>query len=78
MANIVGKFVPFLFVGIAIVAIAFGMILLFYLFAIGAIVGLILFVFSWFKEKFFPPKEPPYKPVQKRGRTIDSDDWKKL
>lgn len=77
MASFISKLLPFIFLGIAIVAIAFGMLLLFYLFAIGALVGLILFIATWIRDKFFPPKKLP-KPTRKSGRTIDSDDWKHL
>lgn len=77
MAKFLSRLIPFIFLGIAIVAIAFGMLLLFYLFAIGATVGLILFAISWIKDRFFPPQKlPTHK--QKTGRTIDTDDWKHL
>lgn len=77
MAKFLGKLLPFIFLGIAVVAIAFGMLLLFYLFAIGAFVGLILFTIAWIKNKFFPTQQKKM-PARKTGRTIDSDDWKQL
>lgn len=68
---------PFLLIGIAIIAFAFGIMLLAYLFFFGAILGLLLFLVSWIREKFFPLKSPT--PTKKTsGRIIDSDDWKKM
>lgn len=78
MGKFLSRLLPFIFLGIAIVAIAFGMLLLFYLFAIGAVVGLILFLITWIKDKFFPPPKLPKPTEKKSGRTIDSDDWKHL
>jgi len=77
MNSIFAKIIPFLLIGIAIVAFSFGIVLLAYLFFLGAIVGLVLFIITYIKEKFFPKKQPPIQ-TKKPGRTIDSDDWKKL
>lgn len=78
MAQFLSRLIPFLLAGMALVAIAFGMLLLFYLFAIGAIVGLCLFLIVWVKNKLFPPSTLPKPTTTKKGRTIDSDDWKHL
>lgn len=77
MKRFLSQLIPFIFIGIAIVAFAFGIILLAYLFLIGALVGLILFSISWIKEKFFPRKVST-QPKKHSGRVIDSDDWKKM
>lgn len=76
MHKLFAKLIPFLLIGCAIVAFAFGIVLLSYLFFLGALVGLILFIMTLIKEKFFPGKRSM--PQKKTGRTIDSDDWKKL
>ena len=76
MQRFLSKLVPFIFIGIAIVAFAFGIMLLAYLFIFGAFIGLILFTISWIREKFFPNKKPLS--MKKKGRIINSDDWKKL
>jgi len=76
MQRFVNKLLPFFFAGIAIVAFAFGIFLLAYLFLLGALVGLTLFAISWLRHKFFPPKTAVVK--KKSGRIIDSDDWKEL
>lgn len=77
MQRFFNQFIPFILIGIAIVAFAFGIILLAYLFLFGAIVGFILFMISWVRNKFFQPKTV-VKTKKMTGRVIDSDDWKKL
>lgn len=77
MRQFIKQLVPFLLIGVAIVAFAFGIMLLAYLFLLGAIVGLTLFMIAWIKDKFsrkkkLPQKRPP------SGRVIDSDEWKKM
>lgn len=75
--SILSRLYPFILAGIVIVAFSFGVLLLAYLFLIGATIGLILFIFSWIRDRFFTSrhrhKQPP-----KRGRIIDSDDWRRL
>lgn len=70
MKTLFARLIPFVMLGIAIVAFLFGLMLLTYLFVFGAIVGLALFGITWLKEKFFSPK----KQLVKRGRTIDHKD----
>lgn len=77
MRQFIKQLVPFLLIGIAIVAFAFGIMLLAYLFLFGAIIGFILFMITWVKDKFFPTKNLP-KERRPSGRVIDSDDWKKM
>lgn len=76
MQRLFNQLIPFIFIGIAIVAFAFGIMLLAYLFLFGAMVGLVLFLISWIKQRFFT-KKTITKP-KRNGRTIDSDDWKNL
>lgn len=79
MQQFLRQLLPFFFIGVAVVAFAFGIILLAYLFLFGAFIGFILFAISWIRNKFFTPKsqlKPAAKP--KSGRIIDSDDWKNL
>lgn len=77
MQRLINRIIPFIMVGIAIVAFAFGIFLLAYLFLFGAIMGLILYLAALIKDKLFPSKtvNPP---APTSGRTIDSDDWKVL
>ncbi len=77
MKRLLNSVLPFILIGIAIVAFAFGIMLLAYLFFFGAIIGFILFIFHWLKQKFFPPKAVSH-PEKKAGRIIDSDEWRKL
>lgn len=77
MKRVLNQIIPFLMMGMAIVAFAFGIMLLAYLFIFGAILGFILFIAIWIRNKFFPPKKVVKHP-SKPGRVIDSDDWRKL
>ncbi len=77
MKQLLNRILPFIFVGIAMVALAFGIMLLAYLFFFGALIGFILYIFFWIKEKFFPNKTLT-KTTKKSGRIIDSDDWRKM
>jgi hypothetical protein len=77
MNKLLSKIVPFLILGMALVALAFGIMLLVYLFFFGAIVGIVLYTFMLIRDKFFPSKKPPTT-LKKQGRTIDSDDWRPL
>jgi len=78
MQRFLSQLIPFILVGIAIVAFVFGIMLLAYLFLFGAILGFILFVISAIREKFFAKKNKN-SPIKKQsGRIIDSDDWKNM
>jgi len=76
MRRFINQLIPFLIVGIVIIAFAFGIILLAYLFLFGALVGFFLFFINWIRHKFFAPKKIIVK--TKSGRIIDSDDFKQL
>lgn len=78
MQRLLNQLVPFILAGIALVAFAFGIVLLAYLFLFGAILGFILFIISWIRNRFFPPKTITRDTRKKSGRIIDSDDWKEL
>ncbi len=77
MQRFLKQLIPFILLGIAIVAFAFSIVILAYLFLLGAIIGFILFSISWIRNRFFPPKSI-IKHQPKSGRIIDSDDWKKM
>lgn len=74
MQKILQRLMPFIFLGIALVALAFGLVLFAYLFIIGAFVGVILFLIAWIKRRFFHHSLPVKK--NKKGRTFDADDWR--
>jgi hypothetical protein len=76
MKRIVDNLLAFVFLGMGIVALVAGLILFSYLLLYGAIVGIILFVILWFKEKFFPNKKIQSKRPTQQGRIIDHDDSK--
>ena len=72
MQNLFARLVPFIFLGIAIVAFIFGLMLLTYLFVFGALVGLVLFTVAWIRQKFFASKQISV--PKRRGQTIDHDE----
>ncbi len=77
MQRLLNRLLPFLLIGMVVVMLTFGMLLFAYLFLFGAIVGGILFIIAWLKQKLFPSKKiTPFN--KKSGRIIDTDDWKKL
>lgn len=69
MQKLLSAFIPFLILGIMLVAFVFGIILFSYLLIYGAIVGIVLFSLLWLKEKLFPAK----KSDNKSGRIIEHD-----
>lgn len=70
------RLTPFIIAGIMLAVMAFGMILLAYLFLIGTVIGMILYAFNWIRERYFTPRKK--QPRQPSGRVIDSDEWRKL
>jgi hypothetical protein len=76
MQRLLRQLLPFLFFGIAIATFTFGLVLLAYLFLIGATVGVILFIINWLRYKFFASKTMT-KSSRREGRIIDSNDWTK-
>ena len=75
--RLINRLIPFLIAGILLAAIAFGLVLLAYLFLIGTVAGMILYAVAWVRERFFTPKKPA-RPPKTSGRVIDSDEWRKL
>lgn len=74
MQKLINGIVPFIVLGIIIVIFVFGIILLSYLLIFGALVGLVLFLIAWVKEKFFPSKHMTTTKNKKPGITIEHDD----
>ncbi len=74
MKNFLGKLIPFIFLGMMLVIFVVGLILLSYLLIWGAIVGLVLFLIAWVREKLFPRKQLTQSKKPPSGRIIDHDD----
>ena len=74
MNNLFARFIPFLMLGLMIVILIAGLILFSYLLIFGALVGVILFLVAWLRNKLFPTKDLTTKPPPKEGRTIDHDE----
>jgi hypothetical protein len=66
--NILTRLVPYIFLGIILVVFVLGIILFSYLLILGGVVGLILFVIQWVRERLFKSKQL-IKP--RGGRTFD-------
>lgn len=77
MQKLINQVLPFVLIGVIIVAFTFGVMLLAYLFLFGAVIGFLLYLAAWVKSRFFAPKVSN-KPLKKTGRTFDSNDWKKM
>lgn len=77
MNTLIARIIPFIFLGIALVALVFGLILLAYLFIAGAFVGLVLFAIAWIRDTYFSSKSLS-KPnnTKRQGRTIEHEDRK--
>jgi hypothetical protein len=70
------RITPFLLAGIMIAVLAFGLVILAYLFLIGTLIGSALFAMSWVRARFTAPK--PIIQKKPSGRVIDTDEWRKL
>lgn len=74
MRSFLDRFLPFIFLGIAITLGFFSLILLGYLFLFGLIVGAILYLIAWIRMRFFKSKSASHFPKQiKSGRTFDEE-----
>lgn len=75
MKNLLAKLIPFIFLGMVLVIFIVGIILLSYLLIWGAVVGMVLFLIAWIREKLFPSKQlTPTQKKQSSGRIIEHDD----
>lgn len=78
MPRFLKSLIPFFFIGIAIVVLTVGMIVLAYLIAFGALVGLGLYLVARIRQYFSPVNTVTPTKKNQSGRIIDSDDWKEL
>lgn len=71
MQRLIQQLIPFLYLGIMIVIFVLGLMFLSYILIFGAIIGSILFIINWIRQKFFSSRQ-----INKRkssGRIIDHD-----
>lgn len=73
MKKILDRLIPFVVLGVVLVIFVFGIIFLSYLLIWGAIIGLILFVIGWVKEKFSRTRGRSSPEMKKEGRIIEHD-----
>ncbi len=73
MNQLLSRLVPFIFLGIVIVALVAGVVLLSYLLILGSVVGLVLFLTAWIWERLSPTKKKLTK-KEKSGHTIEHKD----
>jgi hypothetical protein len=77
MNNLLERLMPFLMIGIMLVLFVAGIILFSYFLILGAIVGGVLFLVAWFRERFFSTKQiKKVKRPPTPGITIDHDEIK--
>jgi len=67
MTRWLARLIPFILLGFILVVFIAGIILFSYLLILGALLGLILFVIQWIREKFSKPKQE----MTRSGRTFD-------
>ncbi|MEM1244424.1 MAG: hypothetical protein AAGG80_06375 [Pseudomonadota bacterium] len=75
--NLLNAILPFVGIGIFIVVIILAVIFLSYIFIIGALIGLVLFVFAFIKQLFTGRKKTKVPQKTQHGRTYDYDDLEK-
>jgi hypothetical protein len=74
MKNFSYKIAPFFVLGITIFIFIIGIIILSYILIFGALIGLVLFVIKWIRDKLSSKSVDERKKVSKSGRVIDHDD----
>jgi len=72
--SFIDSLVPFLIIGISIAVFVALMVLLSYVILWGLLIGGILWIVLFIKEKLFPSKKPQTE--EKKGRVIDYDEIK--
>ena len=70
---IIARILPFLILGIVIILFIFSLIVFWYIFVIGLIIGLIAFVYSYIREKLFRHKKHRATKTEKIGIIIEHD-----
>lgn len=75
MSKLMRQIIPFIILGMVLIALAFVTVLFLYLLIFGAAVGLILFSISWIRQRFFSSKHlVKTEQKKKSGITIDHQD----
>lgn len=76
MNSLLARIIPFFVLGIMVVLLIVGIILFSYLLVLGAIVGFVLFLAAWLKNKLFRSKQTVIREQtpEKQGRIIDHDE----
>ena len=70
---ILSRIMPFLIIGIVIVLFIFSLIIFWWIFVAGLIIGLIGFVIAYIREKFFKDKKHRTKKTETIGIIIEHD-----
>jgi hypothetical protein len=75
MKNSLHKLTPFIIFGIMIFIFIAGLVILSYILIFGALIGLVLFVAQWLRDKLISRKSStlPTK-TERKGRIIDHDE----
>lgn len=67
------RLLPFIFLGITIVLFIAGILVFSYVLIIGALLGFVMFIMVWLKDKLFPNKTIAKRPRSSSGRVIDQE-----
>ena len=70
-SELLDRFIPYLIMGVAIDFAFAILIMLFHVIIWGAVIGLVIFIVMFIKQKVFATKKPD---APKSGRTIEHDD----
>ena len=77
MQTFIKRLVPFIVLGMVFVLLAFSFMLFVYLFIFGAIVGTILFITQWIRNKWLQNNHSMQHTEKHKTRIIDVKDWKR-
>lgn len=74
MKNSLHKLTPFIIFGIMIFIFIAGLVILSYILIFGALIGLVLFVAQWLRDKLISRKSNLPTKTERKGRIIDHDE----
>lgn len=75
MNNLFARVLPFIFFGVMLVLLVIGIVLFSYILILGAIVGSVLFLIAFIRDKLFLSRHvTKTQPQEKAGRIIEHDD----
>lgn len=77
MQTLIKRLTPFILLGMFFVLLTFGVLLFAYLFLFGTVIGLVLFITQWIRNKWLQNQPPQKTSPRQKIRIIDLKDWKR-